>query len=79
MWILQLAKISPKAASEQAQTVSDNRYTNPMIEVFQTLILSVLASTENNVRASFLVHQVPRTSATHLWYRRVFTQFSFHV
>ena len=71
------AKISPKAASEKAQTtVSENTYTFPNIDVFRTAILSLLAPTGNNARASFLVHQVPRTSATVLWYRRMFTQFS---
>ena len=59
------AKISPKAASEKAQTtVSENTYTFPNIDVFRTAILSLLAPTGNNARASFLVHQVPRTSAT---------------
>ena len=74
------AKISPKAASEKAQTtVSENTYTFPNIDVFRTAILSLLAPTGNNVRAIFLVHQVPRTSATVLWYRRMFTQFSRRV
>ena len=74
------AKISPKAASEKAQTtVSENRYTSPNIDVFRTAILSLLAPTGNNARASFLVHLVPRTSATVLWYRRMFTQFSLRV
>ena len=74
------AKISPKAASEKAQTtVSENTYTFPNIDVFRTAILSLLAPTGNNARASFLVHQVPRTSATVLWYRRMFTQFSLRV
>ena len=68
------AKISPKAASEKAQTtVSENT------DVFRTAILSLLAPTGNNARASFLVHQVPRTSAAVLWYRRMFTQFSLRV
>ena len=59
------AKISPKAASEKAQTtVSENRCTSPKIDVFRTAILTLLAPTGNNARASFLVHQVPRTSAT---------------
>ena len=31
------------------------------------------------MRAPFLVHQVPRTPATVLRYRRVFTQFSLRV
>ena len=36
------AKISPKAASEKAQiTVSENRYTSPKIDVFQTVILTL--------------------------------------
>ena len=74
------AKISPKAASEKAQTtVSENRYTSPNIDVFRTAILSLLVPTGNNERASFLVHQVPRTSATALRYRRMFTQFSLSV
>ena len=74
------AKISPKAASEKAQTtVSGNRYTNPIIDVFRTVVLSLLASTGNSVRAPFLVHQAPRTSATVWRYRRVFTQFSLRV
>ena len=74
------AKISPKAASEKAQTtVSENTYTFPNIDVFRMAILSLLAPTGNNARASFLVHQVPRTSATVLWYRRMFTQFSLCV
>ena len=74
------AKISPKPASEKAQTtVSENTYTFPNIDVFRTAILSLLAPTGNNARASFLVHQVPRTSATVLWYRRMFTQFSLRV
>ena len=55
------------------------RYTSPKIDVFQTAILLLLAPTGNNARASFLVHQVPRTSATVLRYRRMFTQFSLHV
>ena len=71
------AKISPKAASEKAQTtVSENTYN---VDVFRTAILSLLAPTGNNARASFLVHQVPCTSATVLWYRRMFTQFSLCV
>ena len=70
------AKISPKAPSEKAQTtVSENRYTYPKIDVFRTAILSLLAPTGNNERASFLVHQVLHTSATVLRYRRMFTQF----
>ena len=74
------AKTSQKAASEKALTmVSENRYTYPMIDVFRTVILSLLASTGNNVQVSFLVHQVLCTSATGSWYRRVFTQFSLHV
>ena len=74
------AKISPKAASEKAQTtVSENAYTFPNIDVFRTAILSLLAPTGNNARASFSVHQVPRISATVLWYRRMFTQFSLRV
>ena len=40
-------KVSSKASSENAQTtVSENRYTNPFIDVFRMVILSLLASTE---------------------------------
>ena len=53
-------------------------YTFPNIDVFRTAILSLLAPTGNNARASFLVHQVPRTSATVLWYRRMFTQLGLN-
>ena len=70
------AKISPKAASEKAQTTEQCL---KIQDVFRTAILSLLAPTGNNARASFLVHQVPRTSATVLWYRRMFTQFSLRV
>ena len=74
------AKISPKAASEKAQTtVSGNRYTNPIIDGFRTVVLSLLASTGNSLRAPFLVYQVPRISATVWRYCRVFTQFSLRV
>ena len=74
------SKTSPKAASEKAQTtVSKNRYTNPIVDVFRTVVLSLLASTRNSVRAPFLVHQVPCTFATVWRYRRVFTQFSLRV
>ena len=74
------AKISPKAASEKAQTtVSENRYTSPNIDVFRMTILTLIAPTGDNARASFLVHQVPRTSSTVWQYRRIFTQFSLHV
>ena len=73
-------KISPKAASEKVQTtVSENRYTSPMFDVFQTAILMLLAPTGNNARVSFLVHQVLCTSATVLQYCRMFTQFSLCV
>ena len=73
-------KTSPKAASGKAQTtVTENRYANPIIDVFQTVVLSLLASTGNSVLAPFLVHQVLRTSATVLRYRRVFIQFCLHV
>ena len=66
-------KISPQAASEKAQTMmSENR-------CFQMVIVSLLAATGSSVQASFLVHQVPRTSATVLRYRQVFTQFSLRV
>ena len=74
------AKISPKAASKKAQTmVSENRYTSPKIDVFQTAILMLIAPTGDNVQASFLVHQVPQTSATVWQYCRMFTQFSLRV
>ena len=56
------AKISPKAVSEKAQTtVSEiNRYTYPIINfLFQAIILSLLASTENNVQE-------------HSWYTRYY-------
>ena len=59
--------------------MSENTYTFPKIDVFRTAISSLLAPTGNNEQASFLVHQVPHTSATVLWYRRMFTQFSLHV
>ena len=53
------AKISPKAASEKAQTtVSENTYTFPNIDVFRTAILSLLAPTGNNARGH------------HFWYTR---------
>ena len=52
------AIISPKAASEKAQTtVSENRYTYPKIDVYRTATLTLIATTGDNVRASFLVHQ----------------------
>ena len=71
------AKISPKAASEKAQTtVSENKYTSPKINVFWMAILKLIAPTGDNVQASFLVHQVLRTSATVWQYRRMFMQFS---
>ena len=74
------AKISPKAASEKPQTmVSQNRYTSPKIDVFRTAILTFLVPTGDNAQASFLVHQVLRTSATVLRYRRMFMQFSLRV
>ena len=58
------AKISPKVDSEKAQTtLSENRYTSPKIDVFQTAILMLLAPTGNDAWASFLVHQVPHISA----------------
>ena len=53
--------------------LSENRYTYLIIDVFRAVILLLLVSTGNNVRASFLVHQVPHTSATVLRYRQVFT------
>ena len=74
------AKISPKPASEKAwTTVPENRYTSLKIDVFQTAILTLLAPTGDNARASFLVHQVPRTFATVWQYRRMFTQFFLRV
>ena len=74
------AKIFPKAPLEKAQTtVSENRYIYPKIDVFRTAILSLLAPTGHNERASILVRQVLRTSATVLWYRRMFMQFSLRV
>ena len=71
------AKISPKAASGKAQTTVSE--TSPKIDAFRTVILTLLAPTGDNARASFLLHQVPRTSATVLQYRRMFTQFSLRV
>ena len=59
--------------------MSENTYTFPKIDVFRTAISSLLAPTGNNEQASFLVHQVPHTSATVLRYRRMFTQFSLRV
>ena len=74
------AKIFPKAPSEKAQTtVSENTYTFPKIDVYRMAISSLLAPTGNNEQASFLVHQVPHTSASILRYRRMFTQFSLRV
>jgi len=74
------AKISPKAASEKPQTtVSENRYTSLKIDVFQTVILTLVAPTGNNAQASFLVHQVPHASATVWQYHRMFMQFSLCV
>ena len=74
------AEISPKAASEKAQTtVSENRFTSPKIDVFKTAILTCLAPTGDNARASFLAHQVPRTSATVLRCRQIFTQYSLRI
>ena len=73
-------KISPKAALDKAQTtVSENRYTSPKIDTFQTAILLLLAPTGNNERASFLVHHVPHTSTTVLRYTQIFTQFSLRI
>ena len=45
------------------ETVSENRYTSPKIDVLWMAILTLLAPTGNNTRASFLVHQVLCTSA----------------
>ena len=59
------AEISPKAASEKAQTtVSESRYTSPKIDVFRMIILTLLVPIGDNAQVSFLVHQVLRTSAT---------------
>ena len=74
------AKISPKAASEKVQTtMSENRYTSLNIDVFWMPILTLIATTGDNARASFLIHQVPRTSATVWRYRRMFTHFYLRV
>ena len=74
------AKIFPKAPPEKAQTtMSENTYTFPKIDVFWMAILLLLVPTGNNKRASFLVHQVPHTSATVLLFCRMFAQFSLHV
>ena len=74
------AKIFPKAPSEKAQTtMSENTYTFPKIDVFQTAISSLLAPTGNNEQVSFLAHQVSHTSATVLRYRRMFMQFFLRV
>ena len=77
--IVSMLKSLQKQLQRRQTTVSGNRNTNPIIYVFRTVVLSLLASTGNSVRAPFLVHQVPRTSATVLRYRRVFTQFSLRV
>ena len=50
-----------------------------LLMFFWTVVLSLLASRGNSVRAPFLVHQVPRTSAPVWRYRRMFTQFSLRV
>ena len=42
-------------------------------------ILTLIATTGDNARASFLVHQVPRALATFWQYHRMFTQFSLRV
>ena len=55
-----------------------HRYTSPKIDVVLNGHFNAIAPTEDNVRVSFLVHQVPRTSATVLRHRRMFTQFSLH-
>ena len=74
------AIISPQAASEKAQTmVSENRCTYPKIDVFGTAVLTLIATTRDNAWASFLVHQVPRTSTTVWEYRQMVTQFSLRV
>ena len=60
------AEMFPKAASERAQTMmSENRYIYPRIDF---LGQSPLVSTGNNVRTTFLVHQVSNTSTTVLWF-----------
>ena len=73
------AKISPKAASEKASqtTVSGNRYSNPIIDVFRTVVLSLLASTGNSVRAPFWYtrYHVPLLQSGGI----VFAQFSLRV
>ena len=57
------AEISPKAASEKAQTtLSENRYTSLKIDVFRMAILLLLVSTGNNAQTSFLVQQAPLPS-----------------
>ena len=74
------AKISLKAALEKAQTtVSKNRCTSPMIDVFRTDILMLLAPTGDNALMSFFVHRVPCISATVVRYHQMFTQFYFHI
>ena len=75
------AKIFPKAASEKAQAMmSENRYIYLSIDFFrQSIILTLLVSTGNNMWALFLVHPVSHTSATALRYHQVFMQFSLHV
>ena len=74
------ATISSKAASEKAKTmVSHNRYIYQRIDFFRTVILSLPVSTGNNGLVSFLVHQVPQTSATVWQYCQVFIQFSLRI
>ena len=46
---------APKAASEKAQTaVSESRYTSPKIDVFRTVISSLLPPTGNKLCAGII-------------------------
>ena len=59
-------KISSKASSENAQTtVSENRYTNPFIDVFRMVILSLLASTGNKTCGHHFSHTSYRIPPLH--------------
>ena len=49
------------------------------ILMFFMPILTLIAPTGDNARASFLVHQVLCTSTTVWWYRQMFTHFSLRV
>ena len=64
--LLGIVLMLKKGVSEKAlTTVSESRYIYPRIDFFRTVILSlILASAGKNVRVSFVVHQVLRTSAT---------------